>query len=289
MKKAIKRIGIVILALVVIGGGAIYLFRKQLVKHFIPDVDQIGEIKINLKNDTSYISSKLVISNNTFLEIYIDTIKYKISLFDKTYLQNEKALGIHMRGHGKDTIDFGLKIPYVAILRDLKAQRKIKDSANYAVAVSLQYTTAFGRAEIPINKAARMKIPDPPELEVVDIKYEKVRFKYILADARIKITNHSIIDLSITDMSYNLNVLKQGNLKGNYREDIHIKPYGTTYINIPIKIDVDNMGKTFFQVIFNKDNYDYILTLNAVLQSTDPVQESVHIDLTQNGVMELKK
>ena len=90
MKKKLKYAGIIILALIIVAGGLIYFFRAKIIAHLIPDVEQIGAIDIKVKNDTLYVSSKLLVKNNTFLKIGIDTIKYKVSLFDKTYLQNQK-------------------------------------------------------------------------------------------------------------------------------------------------------------------------------------------------------
>jgi len=289
MKNKIKRIGIVILVLAIIASGTIFIFRAQIVALFIPAVEQIGVIDIKVKNDTCYINSKLIVKNKTFLKIEIDTIKYKISLFHKTYLQSQKFIGIVLRGSGKDTIDFSLKIPYITILKDLKAERKKGDSASYSINISLQYSTAFGKAEFPINKSAKIKIPQPPELEIVEIKYKKVRLKSILADAKIKIINYSAVTLSIKEMSYSMKILNQGELKGNYRETININPNGATFINLPLEINVKNIGRIIFDVLINNDNYDYILTLNAILESTDPLKESFHINLIKNGKMELKK
>jgi len=289
MKTKIKYIGIIILILAVIAGGLIFIFRARIIAHYMPAVRQIGEIHIKVKSDTTYISTKLVIKNKTFLKIEIDTIKYKISLFNKTYLQNKKFIGAVLHGNREDTINFSLKIPFITILKDLRAERKKGDSACYSAAISIQYSTVFGEAEIPVNKSAKLKIPQPPELEVVEIKYTKVRLKRILADAKIKIVNHSAFNLSIKEMSYSMDVLKQGNLKGNITEPIKIKPNETTYINIPIEINPKNLGKTIFEIIFNKDNYDYTLTLNAILVTSYPLKEIFHIDFIKSGKMELRK
>jgi len=202
MKKKIKLIGVSLLIIAIIAVGLFFIFRVRIIAHFTPTVEQIGEIHINVKNDTTFVSSKLMVNNKSFLKIKIDTIKYKVSLFDKTYLQSQKFIGMVLRGYGKDTIDFSLNIPYITILKDLYAERKKGDSASYSIAISLQYSTVFGKAEFPINKSAKFKIPQPPELEIMEIKYKKIHLKSILAEANIKIINYSAITLSIKEMSY---------------------------------------------------------------------------------------
>ena len=180
MKNKIKLIGVFILVLIIIAVGVLFIYQAEITAHYIPDVKQIGGIDIKVKNDTSYISSKLTVKNKTFLKIGIDTIKYKVSLFDKVYLESQKYIGKVLHGYGTDTLDFSLKVPYTTILKDLRAERKKEDSASYSINISLQYSTALGKAEMPISKSAKIKIPQPPELEVVEIKYKKFRFKSIL-------------------------------------------------------------------------------------------------------------
>lgn len=289
MKNRIRNIILILFVILIIAGTVIFIFRKKIVAHFIPNVEQIGEIYIKVKNDTTYIRSKLAVKNKSFLKIEIDSIKYKVSLFEKEYLKNQKFIGLVLHKYGMDTIDFSLKIPYKTILKDLSVERKKGDSASYSINISLQYSTVFGKVEIPINKSAKIKIPQPPEISIVDIKYNKVRFKSILANAKIKVINFSDVTLSIKDISYTMSIIERGNLKGNLKNPINIKPNGSTFINLPIDISLKNIGKTVFDVIINKDKYNYTLTLNAILESSYPFKESFHIDLTKNGQMELKK
>lgn len=289
MKNRIRNIILILFVIIIFAGTVIFIFRKKIVAHFIPNIEQIGEIHIKVKNDTTYVSSKLAVKNNSFLKIEIDSIKYKVSLFEKEYLNNQKFIGLVLPKYGTDTIDFSLKIPYVKIIKDLNVERKKGDSASYSINISLQYSTVFGKVEFPINKSAKIKIPQPPEINIVDIKYKKISFKSILADARIEVINYSDVILSIKDISYTMSIIERGNLKGNLKNPINIKPNGSTFINLPIEINLNNVGKTIFEVIINKDNYNYTLTLNAILESSYPFKESFHIDLTKNGQMELKK
>jgi LEA14-like dessication related protein len=289
MKTKIKYVSLCILIIVIILGGISYFYRSQLKNHFIPKIEQVETIHIKVENDTCYISSKLRVTNKSFFKIGFDTIKYKVALENKIYLQNQTFIGKTIHGHTSDTVDFALKIPYKRILSDLKTERKNGDSASYSIDVSIQYSTFLGKAEMPINKSARLKIPQPPELEIIDIKYEKIHLKSIHATVKIKITNYNPVNLSIKQMSYTMEILKHGSLKGTNTEQIEIKPNGTTITNLPIEINPQNIVRTFFDVLTNKDVYDYTLTLNALIESTDPLKSSFSIDLIKKGKMELKK
>jgi len=288
-KSKIKYSGILILVFCIIFIALIYFFRARIVGHFIPKVKQIGEINIHIRNNNSIISSKLLVINKSFLKIKIDSIKYKVSLHEKTYLESKKYIGIQLNKNETDTIDFSLDIPYKTIMADLKAERKNQDSTTYSVHVSLVYSTIFGKIEIPIEKSAKFKIPEPPEIIIEDIAYKKIRFKYILAEAKIKIVNHSNLNLFVKTIDYSMIIVKQGHLEGSLGGPINIAPKSTSFVYLPIEIGMENLGITVYKVIMNKDKFNYTLHINALLQVTNPMQESFHINITREGVMELLK
>jgi hypothetical protein len=86
-----------------------------------------------------------------------------------------------------------------------------------------------------------------------------------------------------------MNISKQGNMSGNHKQVINIKSKETTIINFPIEINPKNLGKTIFDIIFNRDNYYYTLKINAIIESPIALQKSFEIRIVKTGIMELKK
>jgi LEA14-like dessication related protein len=266
-----------------------FLYKEKLIAYFIPKVEQIGDIEIKIKNDTSYISTRLVVRNGSFLKIQLDTLKYKIALFDTTYLESSKYLGLTLPGYGSDSLDFSFKVPHIAIINHLREERYKQDSAGYSVNVFLQYTTALGSSEMPISKTGKLKIPHPPKLSIEDIKWTKLRFKTLKADVQIKIINYGDVAIDIKDLHYTMNIQEHADLKGVYSKAISIKPNAVTMITVPIEINTKHIGKTVLDVMRNKDQYNYTLLLEAFLESKDTDKTTFHLNLSQKGELELKK
>lgn len=284
MKNKIRAIGLFILLITAI----IYFFRRQIIARLTPDAEQSGNVYVNVKKDTAYISTKLIIKNKAPININIDTIKYKVSMYNTIHLQGKQFLNIELPPYGKDSANIFLKVPYSAILEDFKEERNENDSAIYYINILVQYSTIFGKKERALNKQIKIKIPRPPKLIVQDINYKKIQLKNILAEANIKIINPNNIKLSIKEIKYTLNILKQGSVSGKFNEPINIKPTGSTFIELPMEISMNNLGRTFVDILMNNDNYDYTLNINAVL-TTDKTNELIHLDLLKTGKMELKK
>jgi LEA14-like dessication related protein len=289
LKNIIKYTGITLLVLVFLTGIAAFVFRDKIKIHFMPEVRQSGKIEVTIKNDTSYIKTRLVVKNKFLFHIKIDTIKYKVSLFDKEYIKSEKFADLSLPGYTSDSMDVLIKVPYQVILKDLKTERQNEDSAGYALNISVQYSTVFKKSEMPIVRSGRLKIPKPPELSVEGIKWKKVKMKSLFADVKIKIINHSPVALSIKNMNYHMDIPNQGALNGKYSNTVNITPNEATFINVPITIKPEHLGKTVLQILFDKDKYDYTLKLSAVLESIEPEKRFFNLDLVKSGKMELKK
>jgi LEA14-like dessication related protein len=289
MRYRIKQIIIGILGLIIIISGIIYIFRNTIIAHFIPTVEQIGVINIETENDTANISSQLQITNKSFFKIEIDSIRYEASIFNKTYLKNQKPIGLILLNHEIDTIDFALKIPYISFIKDLRTERNKSDSATYSIDVSLIYSSILGKIIVPIKKAAKIKIPIPPEIKILGIKYTNIRLKHIQAEAKLQIINHSAVAIKIKDFKYSMNILKHGVVKGKIVKSIRIKPNGTSLISLPMEINVNNLGKTILEVMRNKDTYDYTLNIIANLESYQQSQVSYNVNISNSGKIELIK
>ena len=205
------------------------------------------------------------------------------------YVQNQKFIGAVLPGYGTDTIDLSVKIPYAQILKDMKKERKIADSADYSVNVWLQISTSFWKGEIPIHKAAKLRIPHPPEIEVMEVEYKKVHLRHIIAIVKVKVINHNPIALTIKEMKYSMKFSDKGNITGSHKEKVDVKPNGQTFIDLPMEINFKHIGKIIMNVLTDNDDYPYVFKLNATLEATQPMKESFHVDLTKSGKMELKK
>ncbi len=278
-----------ILLIIIAGVVCIFIFRAKIGAKLIPGIKEMDTVNVKIINDTAYVSSRFIAKNKSFLPLKIDSIKYEISLMNKVYLHEEKFLGINLKAYSRDTFDFSLKIPITSLVKDLKEERKRTDSANYSINIEIQYVTIFGRAELPINKASRLKIPKPPNLEIMNIDYEKVRLKDIKANVKVKVTNFNELELTINSINYKLSILNHGIVTGKYPEPIKIKAESESIINLPIEIQWEHIGKTFMDILRDKDKYDYILFLDAEIISPNPKQKPIILNLSNYGKMELKK
>ena len=288
MKTKLKRATLIVLLVFILATTAIFIFRKQIIEHFIPNVQQVGNIRIDVKNDTCYICPTLELSNETFLGLEIDTVRYDLSVFSNNYWNSSRSLNIELPPYGKDTLSFCIKIPYEDVLSDVEKERERGDSTWLSFCISIQLKTFFVEREIKIRRTRKIKIPRLPEIEVIGITYKEVHLKHMLAEAQVRIINHGSLTLQIKELKYVMTIFKHAALYGSVNRAINVPPFETTYVNIPIEINIDNLGKTVFAIIVNKGRYDYELRLQGVFESKEPINTTFVLEVIADGEMELR-
>ena len=274
MKKLIKYLLFTILFLIIGFGFTLFVFPEKIISFFIPSIAQVSDIQANVKKDTAYINTKLVAQNSTFFSIKMDTLKYKISFANKIYFRDKKPLGLMLKRYNKDTFNFSFKIPYSIILDDMKHEKEKRDSTNFLTDLTLQYSTFFGKAELPIAESGKIKIPEPPEIQIVDLRFKKeLDTKNILAEVKLKVTNHSLYSLKINKMSYTINVLQFANVKGVYAKPLNFKGNSVTEFNIPIEVELKKEDKSLMSILRSNEPHHYVLVVDGIINSTDFKQE----------------
>lgn len=278
------------LAVIVLLAAWIFFFPEKTLAYIVPQVRQVNDVHIDVKDDVANVYSKLVVRNKSFLTLSIDSIKYSIVISDKITFKNNKYVGLRLAAYDEDTFDFPItKIPYKNIFKNFRSELKKGDSTKYELNLKLQYSTFFGSIELPIEKQANFKIPRAPELKVIDIKYSKIRLKQMNADVKVKIINHGDFTVSISNIKYSLFVNDQGHATGRYPSKVDLDPNSFALLNLPVNISIKRLGKTLLDVLKNNDNYGYSLVVDANVESPDAQEQPCHVSLVKKGMMELKK
>lgn len=281
-------IGILFILLLLVVS-CLYIYRKQIVGHYVPQFEREGEIGIEIVDDTVHVNSRISIRNKTFFEIELDSVSYDISLLDKSYIRNQKVITVKLAAYEKDSFNFSLGIPYLTIIKELKDERITNDSADFSIGIILHFITPLGKLDIPFNKSGKFKIPNFPLMKIVDINFKKVRPNEISAVIDIKVNNSTRSDIILNNLRYHMDIYRAGSVSGYYEQPIVLKPESATIVSLPISITPKNFGKTIIQIALDKDDYYYQLILKADLEAKGPIKDTFKIEVVRNGKLELKK
>jgi len=284
-----KKLFVFIILILLIIGILLIVYRREIIGNNTIVVKQVEQVKIKIEKDTLFVNFKLEIENTSFLDILIDSVVLNTSFLDKNCFQKKSHINKKFKSYSKDTIDFNLKIPYIQIMADLTSEKEKNDSALFVVSGYFNYSTILGSGVYNLNKTFKMKIPQPPEVKVIDIKWKKIRLKKISAEVTFEINNRNDIDFTTQALNYSVKIHNMGKFKGKYSKKIAIKSKSKTYVTLPITITLNGLGKTIKDILKNEDEYYYSLLLDFTVLAEEWSEGTYFIEINKKGKIELKE
>lgn len=266
-----------------------WLNPKKALTFALPNLNELSYVNAKIKSDTAYIEVIGVIENKAPYKITIDSLVYNLDLAGVRIISEKQEVAIEQISGGVDTIMLTFRIP-ISKTRNLIQKLQAKDSTVLTANVEITYNTIFGRTTIPFSKNIDIKVPNPPDIKLIEVKAGDLDLKHknIDIDLSVSIKNNSDkIELKLRDLVYDAKLGDHIVGSGKYSKLIVIKPLSTNYLRLPINVTVDKPFQVLWKVITNKDYMNYEINLNGTIQN-DTIQD-VPLSITATGRTQLKK
>lgn len=266
----------------------VYFNAKRAVKIIIPELESLEEARIKISGDTAFIDAALLFKNKSFVKLNIDSFIYKVTLDTMLVLDKAQDLDLQMEPSEEDTIHLPLALPYKALIKE-RQRLNTGDSVQITFDLRLVYSTWLGQMQLPFKKTVTVAVPEPPEVELQELEYKGRDGSKLNFNVHLNITNKGNLDLSLSDLSYELDVKDHFQVRGKEQKTISLKPHSNTTVVLPVSFAFDNLFKTLIQIATNTDKVNYDLKLKALFQSSKLKGKKNEIFIEQSGVTELKK
>jgi len=295
MKKRVK-IGILLFILLAIGIAGVILYYvynpKKALNLILPNLNEINNIHIDLKNDKALANLAIVVQNKMPYKMVIDTIHFEIKLNGSKLAEETIAVELNQSKYDTDTVQLPIHLSVKKIQKVIGALEKL-DSTDLDLNFSIVYNTFLGKEKFHFKKKIRIACPVIPQIKILKVERKKYSFKNrtIAAIVKIKIINNGIyLDLQLNELTYNLNIKNTLSSKGIIAKSINVKPSSTIIVEIPIDLKLDNPLKTAWLIAIDKDILKYQLNIKSNVKINNVKNINIiPIELDATGVLELMK
>ncbi|MBA2612079.1 MAG: LEA type 2 family protein [Bacteroidetes bacterium] len=290
--RVIKRV--ILLFVIALAGLIIfYLFNpRKALKLVFPDLTNISYIKAVIKNDSAFTKISMVLQNKNPYKLDIDTLDFNLKLNDTSIAHQTIALKIEQARFDIDTIKLPLNLS-IKKIRGLISRLQDQDSTSVEVSGYIVYQTLFGRAKINFDKKTPILVPIPPEIKVLKVERNgyNIRDKILKASATIEIINKGKnLDLSLTNIQYDMTVKNTLRSKGIISKPLVIKPHSSIIIKLPVEIEIYHPLKTVWLIKTDNDQLNYTLHIKCnVKENISESSFASPTEVTATGILELVK
>jgi len=287
------KIFLIILVIVIIPIICYYIFNlKKAINLIFPGINEISLIHIDLKKDSALLRLYVFVQNKMPYKMVIDTLNFEIKLNGYKMVEETVPIQIDQKWFETDTIELPVNISLKEIkktLGDLQGQ----DSTDMEINFNIVCNTLIGRQKIDFNRKIRIASPIPPKVTILKLEHKKYNMKDKTSEAVIKIeiiNNGKNLDLQLTEISYNLQILNTLLSNGIIALPINIKPESSQIVDIPIIIEYNSPFKTAWLIVTDNDilKYDLNLKCNVKVDNINDFKP-IPVEIDATGAIELVK
>lgn len=287
-RKTILRFTIGIILIAIIGIAAFFYLNPKKALHLVlPDFTGENFVQARIKNDTAYIHFKSYLTNVSPFTIYIDSVFYTILLDTVSIISERSRLNLSQKGGAVDTAIFEFKIP-IKKLRHVIKNLQSQDSTFLSGQFELSCNTFFGNMDVSFSKKQKIRVPTPPDIKVVKVKRREINLRKntVQVDVELQIINYSpSIEVHLANIGYAVQFGEQIAGKGHFENQIKVKPNASTFITLPLTIQINKPLRTIWNIYFNKAEDNYKVVLTATLSNDKISKIPIEIEATGKTVL----
>ncbi len=284
----------IVVILILLGLAATAFFaRKQLIRGALPVVEKISGGRISIVNDSARIRLDVVVRNKGWVSYHLTAVSIDVSndtLLLVHYLDDSSYV---LEKNERKTFSIEFDFPLKEALERIRNLQD-RDSTMIAVRGWIDLETAVGEVRMPVVQDFPVEVPIPPQIQVHEIEYvpggkddnKSAPGKFYNFRVKVSVINLNRKKFEFKDVSYDFYAGELIESHGRL-EDILIDALDSTYMTLPLQVEVEQRAKLLYQVITNKDRVNYTIMMRGTIVSLGGFDQEISATFRNDGMVEL--
>lgn len=229
----------------------------------------------------------LAIDNQNPIPINLAGLNYDLKIEDHSLVSGVAAQGLEIKPAAVSTVQLPVSLKFDD-LRKLPGELWQRD--NFSYRLDTQFVVdlpIIGNYAIPVSKTGELPVPKLPEIKIKGIQVKKLGLKTTELVAQVQIDNPNAFDLSFRELDYQLNINQQQWGQGSIRKGGSIPEKGSGTIDIPVKLDMMNVGQTAYRLLSSGNPLEYHLKGGITVDTGIELLRNYQLPLDVSGTAAL--
>lgn len=201
----------------------------------------------------------MAVTNKNPFSIPLEGLDYDLKIGGNSLVSGVTGQGLKVKRSSTSKIALPVTLKFDD-LRKIPGELWKKDQFDYQLDTSINIKLpVIGLYSIPIRKQGTLPVPKLPRIQVRDLNVSELSLTAAKIVAEIEVDNPNDFDLGLSNFNYRLDINQSTWGEGTSSKPGSIPKKGKGTIQIPLQLDLMNMGKTAYQLLSSDDKIDYQL------------------------------
>jgi LEA14-like dessication related protein len=230
----------------------------------------------------------VTIDNPNALALEMLAYEYDLQLNDQTFVSGEQDTETQIEASGQSTIQVPMTLNYDEVY-DTFRNLSDSDEAEYEFAAAFTFDLpALGRTEVPVSREGSIPLIHIPSVRVNNFQVEGVNFSSADMTLSLEFENPNGFGLNIGRFAYSLNVNGSQWAQGTALENTSIPENDVVQLEIPISLNIIEMGTSAYKILTGAQDATYHLTGNFTVGAAHPLLGETSFDINRKGQISLQ-
>ena len=263
MKHSINKLLLVLFTITLIG-------CAELAKHadtIKPTAKVTGTRLANITFEQVDLVFDLAVENKNPITLDLAGLDYDLKIENQSLVSGVTAKAVKLKANSTSPVQLPVTLKFDD-LKKLPGELWNKDKLAYDLQTTFNINLpVIGNYAIPVSKQGELPVPKTPDIKIKDVKVKKLSFTNAELVAQVEVSNPNDFDLGVSNLNYQLNVNQQNWGQGKINKSTNIPKRGKGIVEIPVKLNLLNAGKSAYNALVNKEPVKYQFTGNTELDT----------------------
>jgi len=202
----------------------------------------------------------LAVENKNPVALDLAGMDYDLKIANQSLVSGVTAKAIKIKADSTSEVELPITLKF-ADLKKLPGELWNKDTFSYRLDTRFNLILpVIGNYVIPVSQQGELPVPKAPEIKVKTVKVKNLSFTTADLVTEVEISNPNAFNLAINNFDYQLKINQQSWGKGKLNEKYMVPEKNKAVIEVPIKLDILNVGQSAYKLLLNKSPIEYQLS-----------------------------
>lgn len=276
----LKYISFLLLPLLIGGCKALQDFASSIQEPRL-SVDNVRVTGFNFQQ--MELTYDIKVENPNSVSVRMLGYDYNLDLNGNAFISGDQAEKIEIEASGESIFQVPMTLNFSDVYRTVSGLSD-QDETSYHFLSHLRFELpVLGATEIPVRNQGSIPLLKRPKLDVRNLEIQNLSLSGADVILKLAFDNPNGFGLDINQLTYDLQVNGDQWADGTALQDVNIRENGITELDIPISLNISQIGMSAYRILSGSDPLDYQLKGHFKVDVLHELLGSTSVNLNRSG------
>lgn len=215
---------------------------------------------------------------------------YDLELNGNSFIKGDQTEKMKIEASGESIFQVPMTLNFSDVYQTVSGLGKNDDETSYSFLSNLTFDLpVLGATDIPVKKQGSIPLLKLPKLNVQNVQIQDLSLNGADLNLKLGFDNPNGFGLDINRLNYDLIVNGDQWADGSALQDVNIKENGMTELNIPISLNIGQIGMSAYRILSGSEPLDYQLKGNFNFNALHELLGATNFDFNRSGKVPISR